>query len=90
MIDERPYFAAGCTPGGAPHDIYLDEMDDGYLTGMITPSRPTSYPTWIYSAREHRHRSVLTSRHESGQLRNLLIVQVPSAEVNRLGLPEGQ
>jgi hypothetical protein len=40
MIDGRPYFVAGYTPGGAPYGIYLDEMDDGYLTGIITPGRP--------------------------------------------------
>ena len=40
MIDGRPYFAAGYTPGGAPHGIYLDETDDDDPTGMITPSRP--------------------------------------------------
>jgi hypothetical protein len=39
MIDGRPYFVAGYTPGGAPYGTYLDEMDDN-LTGMITPSRP--------------------------------------------------
>jgi hypothetical protein len=39
MIDGRPYFVAGYTTGGAPYGIYLDEMDDGYLTGMITPGR---------------------------------------------------
>jgi hypothetical protein len=39
MMDERPYFVAGCTPGGAPYGMYLDEMDDD-LTGMITPGRP--------------------------------------------------
>ena len=40
MIDGRPYFVAGYTSGGAPYGIYLDEMDDGCLTGMITPGRP--------------------------------------------------
>ena len=40
MIDGRPYFVAGYTPGGAPYGIYLDETDDDDLTGMITPSRP--------------------------------------------------
>ena len=40
MIDGRPYFVAGYTPGGAPYGIYLDETDDDYLTGMITPGRP--------------------------------------------------
>ena len=39
MIDGRPYFVAGYTSGGAPYGIYLDEMDDDYLTGMITPGR---------------------------------------------------
>jgi hypothetical protein len=39
MIDGRPYFAAGYTSGGAPYGIYLDEMDDDYLTGMFTPGR---------------------------------------------------
>jgi len=39
MMDGRPYFVAGCTSGGAPYGIYLDEMDDDYLTGMITPGR---------------------------------------------------
>ncbi len=33
MMDGRPYFVAGYTPGGAPYGIYLDEMDDDYLTG---------------------------------------------------------
>ena len=36
----RAYFIAGYTPGGAPYGIYLDELDDDYLTGMITPGRP--------------------------------------------------
>jgi len=40
MIDGRPYFVAGYTSGGVPYGIYLEEMDDGYLTGMITPGRP--------------------------------------------------
>jgi hypothetical protein len=40
MIDGRPYFVAGYTAGGAPYGIYLDEMDDDYLTGMITPGKP--------------------------------------------------
>jgi hypothetical protein len=40
MMDGRPYFVAGYTPGGAPYGIYLDEMDDDYLTGMITPGGP--------------------------------------------------
>ncbi len=40
MIDGRPYFVAGYTPGGAPYGIYLDEMDDGYLTGMTAPGGP--------------------------------------------------
>jgi hypothetical protein len=40
MMDGRPYFVAGCTPGGAPYGIYLDEMNDDDLTGMITPGRP--------------------------------------------------
>ncbi len=39
MMGGRPYFVAGYTPGGAPYGIYLDEMDDGYLTAMITPGR---------------------------------------------------
>ncbi len=39
MMDGRPYFATGYTPGGAPYGIYLDEMDGGYPTGMITPGR---------------------------------------------------
>ena len=39
MMDGRAYFVAGYTPGGAPYGIYLDEMDDDYLTGMITPGR---------------------------------------------------
>ena len=33
MIDGRPYFVAGFTPGGAPYGIYLDEMGGDYLTG---------------------------------------------------------
>ena len=37
MIDGRPYFVAGYTAGGAAYGIYLDEMDDGYLTEMINP-----------------------------------------------------
>jgi hypothetical protein len=37
MMDGRPYFVAGYTPGGAPYGIYLD---DDYLTGMITPGIP--------------------------------------------------
>jgi hypothetical protein len=40
MIDGRPYFVAGYTSGEAPYGIYLDEMDDDYPTGMITPGRP--------------------------------------------------
>ena len=40
MIDGRPYFVAGSTPGGAPYGLYLDETDDEYLTGMITPGSP--------------------------------------------------
>ena len=40
MMDGRPYFVAGYTSGGAPYGIYLDELDDDYLTGMITPGRP--------------------------------------------------
>jgi hypothetical protein len=40
MIDGRPYFVAGYTPGGAPYGIYLDEMDDDDLTGMTTPGAP--------------------------------------------------
>jgi hypothetical protein len=40
MMDGRPYFVAGYTPGGAPYGIHLDEMDDDHLTGMITPGRP--------------------------------------------------
>jgi hypothetical protein len=39
-MDGRPYFVVGYTPGGAPYGIYLDEMDDGYLTELITPGRP--------------------------------------------------
>jgi hypothetical protein len=39
MSDGRPYFVAGYAPGGAPYGIYLDEMDDDYPTGMITPGR---------------------------------------------------
>lgn len=27
MIDGRPHFVAGYTPGGAPYGIYLDETD---------------------------------------------------------------
>jgi hypothetical protein len=33
MIDGQPYFAAGYTPVGAPYGMYLEEMDDDYLTG---------------------------------------------------------
>ena len=39
-MDGRPCFVAGYTPGGVPYGIYLDEMDDDYLTGMITPGAP--------------------------------------------------
>jgi hypothetical protein len=39
MMGGRPYFVAGCTSGGAPYGIYLDEMDGDCLTGMITPGR---------------------------------------------------
>ena len=39
-MDGRPYFVAGYTPGGAPYGIYLDEMDDDYLPGLITQGRP--------------------------------------------------
>jgi hypothetical protein len=40
VMDGRPYFVAGYTPGGAPYGIYLDEMDDDYLPELITPGRP--------------------------------------------------
>ena len=40
MIDGRPYFVAGYTSGGTPYGIYLDKMNDDYLTGMITQGRP--------------------------------------------------
>jgi hypothetical protein len=40
MMNGRPYYVAGYTPGGAPYGIYLDEMDDDYLNGMIIPGRP--------------------------------------------------
>lgn len=40
MMDGRPYFVAGYTPGGAPYGIYLDEMDEGCMTRTITPARP--------------------------------------------------
>ena len=40
MIDGRPYFVAGYTPSGTPYGMYLEEMDDDCLTGMITPDRP--------------------------------------------------
>jgi hypothetical protein len=40
MMDGRPYFVAGHTPGGAAYGICLDEMDDDYLPEMITPGRP--------------------------------------------------
>jgi hypothetical protein len=40
MTDGRPYLVAGSTAGGARYGICLDEMDDGYLTGLITPGRP--------------------------------------------------
>jgi hypothetical protein len=64
MMDGRPYFVAGYTSGGAPYGIYLDEMDDDYLSGLLPQVDPISYPTtWIYSAREHLHICVLTSRH---------------------------
>ncbi len=44
MIDGRPYFASGYTPGGAPYGMYLEEMDDDYLTGMIIPGRADKLP----------------------------------------------
>jgi hypothetical protein len=40
MIDGRPCFVAGYASGGVPYGICLDEMGDGYLTGMITPGAP--------------------------------------------------
>ena len=40
IIDGRPYFVAGYTPGGAPYGVYLEEMDDDCLTGIITPGTP--------------------------------------------------
>lgn len=40
MIDGRPYFVAGYTPGGAPYGIYPGEMDDDYLTETIAPGSP--------------------------------------------------
>jgi len=40
MVDGRPYFVAGYTSGGAPYGIFLDEMGDDYLTGLITSGRP--------------------------------------------------
>jgi hypothetical protein len=40
IMDGRPYFVAGYTPGGAPYGIYLGEIDDDYLTGMVTPGEP--------------------------------------------------
>jgi hypothetical protein len=43
FVDGRPYFVAGYTSGGTPYGLYLDEMDDDYLTGMITQAAPTSY-----------------------------------------------
>ena len=39
-MDGRPYFVAGYTSGGAPYGIYLDEIDGGYPTGMISHGRP--------------------------------------------------
>lgn len=42
MMDGRPYFVAGYTSGGAPYGIYVDEMDDDYLTELINPGRPGS------------------------------------------------
>jgi hypothetical protein len=44
MIAGRPYFIAGYTPGGVPYGIYLDEMDEDYLTAMITSGRPGKLP----------------------------------------------
>jgi hypothetical protein len=44
MIDGRPYFIAGYTPGGVPYGIYLDEMDEDYLAALITPGRPGKLP----------------------------------------------
>ena len=40
MMDGRPYFVAGYTPGGAPYGTCLDEMDDDCLPGLITPGGP--------------------------------------------------
>jgi hypothetical protein len=40
MIDGRPFFVAGYTPGEAPYGIHLDQTDDDYPTGSITPGRP--------------------------------------------------
>ena len=37
MMDGRPYFVAGYTPGGARYGIYPGEMDDDYLPGADHP-----------------------------------------------------
>ena len=33
MMDGRPYFVAGHTPGGVPYGIYLEEISDLDLSG---------------------------------------------------------
>ncbi|HTQ92244.1 MAG TPA: hypothetical protein VMK84_22400 [Streptosporangiaceae bacterium] len=40
MIDGRPTSPRGTPWGGAPYGIYLDEMDDDYLTAMTAPGGP--------------------------------------------------
>jgi hypothetical protein len=50
MIDGRPYLGRGVHPGRTSYGIYLDEMDDDYLTGMITQADPASYPACMYSS----------------------------------------
>lgn len=39
MMDGRPFFVAGYTPGGAPYGIHLGAMND-YPNVIITPGRP--------------------------------------------------
>jgi hypothetical protein len=76
MIDGRPCFVVGYTSGGAPYGSCLDEMDGDCLGGMIAHVAPAGYPIWIYPVREHRHRSVLTSRHVRTFPRFCLIIAV--------------
>lgn len=67
----QPVLLAGYILGGAPYGIYLDEMDDDYLTGMITQADLANYRTRMDPVREYRHRTVLASRHESACLQDM-------------------